>query len=208
MPPGHGLDGTKLRILEAAMVMFAEHGYHGASLRQIGEAAGIRAASIYEHFASKEDMLARLALLGHELLLEEMRASVVGAPSSDPIDQARALVAANVRAHGAYPMLAIVIETELHALSDEQAAPIKVLRQQGELFALQVVVRGIEQGVFAPKNLIATLAAIGGIAIRVPYWFVASDIYTLDDLAADYAELALVMLGAGPQATANTQFDM
>ena len=47
-------------ILAAALAVFAEHGYHGASLEQVAQAAGISKALIYEHFGSKRDLHASL----------------------------------------------------------------------------------------------------------------------------------------------------
>jgi AcrR family transcriptional regulator len=50
-------------ILAAALTVFAEHGYRGASIDEIAAAAGVSKALIYEHFPSKKDL--------HYSLLEE-----------------------------------------------------------------------------------------------------------------------------------------
>jgi AcrR family transcriptional regulator len=47
-------------ILAAAMEVFADRGYHGASIDQVAQAAGISKSLIYEHFASKADLHASL----------------------------------------------------------------------------------------------------------------------------------------------------
>jgi AcrR family transcriptional regulator len=47
-------------ILAAAEEVFAARGYHGASLDEIAQTAGISKALIYEHFASKRDLHASL----------------------------------------------------------------------------------------------------------------------------------------------------
>ncbi len=47
-------------ILAAAEEVFAANGYHGASLDDIAQAAGISKALIYEHFASKRELHASL----------------------------------------------------------------------------------------------------------------------------------------------------
>ena len=51
-------------ILAAALVVFGERGYHGASIDLIAKQAGISKALIYEHFASKRELHASL-LDGH-----------------------------------------------------------------------------------------------------------------------------------------------
>ena len=56
-------------ILQAAAGVFAEHGYHGASMTAIAAAAGIAPSVIYDHFSSKKD-------LHLELLTRHARAMV------------------------------------------------------------------------------------------------------------------------------------
>ncbi len=54
-----GLSGRE-QILDAAGRMFSEQGYGAASTRKIAMAVGVKQASLYYHFASKEDILAGL----------------------------------------------------------------------------------------------------------------------------------------------------
>jgi TetR/AcrR family transcriptional regulator, fatty acid metabolism regulator protein len=45
------------RILEAAVRVFADHGYHGARVSDIAADAGVAHGLLYHYFASKEDVL-------------------------------------------------------------------------------------------------------------------------------------------------------
>lgn len=47
---------TRTKIKEAALQLFAENGYEGTSLAQIAKIVGIKKASIYSHFSSKEEI--------------------------------------------------------------------------------------------------------------------------------------------------------
>lgn len=49
-------DERRLVILGAAQDVFAGRGYHGSSIDEIAQAAGISKALIYEHFPSKKDL--------------------------------------------------------------------------------------------------------------------------------------------------------
>ena len=49
-------------ILDAAAGLFADRGYHGVSIDDIGAAVGMSGPGIYRHFASKEDILAQMLL--------------------------------------------------------------------------------------------------------------------------------------------------
>ena len=48
---------TKEKILDAALTLFAENGYDGTSVEQIAGIVGIKAPSLYKHYAGKEDIL-------------------------------------------------------------------------------------------------------------------------------------------------------
>ena len=52
---------TKQEILETALDLFSRQGYEATSIAQIAEAVGIRKASMYSHFASKQEILDALA---------------------------------------------------------------------------------------------------------------------------------------------------
>lgn len=47
---------TKTRILDAAETLFAQRGFHGVSLRDITQMAGVQLALSHYHFGSKEDL--------------------------------------------------------------------------------------------------------------------------------------------------------
>ena len=48
---------TREEILEAALDLFAINGYEATSISQLADAVGIRKASLYSHFANKQDIL-------------------------------------------------------------------------------------------------------------------------------------------------------
>ena len=47
---------TQKKILTAALGVFAEHGYHGTSMRLVGEQAGVGQPLVVYHFPTKEDL--------------------------------------------------------------------------------------------------------------------------------------------------------
>ena len=52
-----GEETTKERIISVAIDLFAQKGFDAVSLREIAEAAGIRKATLYYYFASKDQIL-------------------------------------------------------------------------------------------------------------------------------------------------------
>ena len=53
-------EARRAAILDAALEVFAQHGYHAASIDDIAGAAGVSKALIYEHFKSKRELHAAL----------------------------------------------------------------------------------------------------------------------------------------------------
>jgi AcrR family transcriptional regulator len=62
-PSDGAVASPEKQILDAAAALFSTRGYAGTSTRAIAEAAGLRQPSLYYHFASKEEIFARL--VGH-----------------------------------------------------------------------------------------------------------------------------------------------
>jgi AcrR family transcriptional regulator len=192
LPPANGT-GTELRILLESLRLFAHHGYPGTSTRSIATAVGIKAPSLYEHFPSKEHILERLVLIGHRHLLTAFEDTLAQCPP-DPVSQVRALVRTHVLSHVTYPLLAIVTNDELHHLSPERSAEALRLRARTEQLAADTNRQGLRDGVFDPRELTTTTAAIASMGVRAPYWFEPTPDLSAEDLADAYAELAIRML--------------
>lgn len=62
------------RILDAAIRVFAEHGYHGARVGDIAEDAGVAHGLLYHYFASKDDVLRTIFLENWGALIARFRA--------------------------------------------------------------------------------------------------------------------------------------
>jgi AcrR family transcriptional regulator len=195
LPEGVTPPGTRGRILLGALKLFAEFGFHGTSIRDIAAEVGINSATLYSHYPSKEQVLADLVLIGHEELHRYLQEALLSA-GTDPADQLSALVRAQVRAHADYPLLALVANQELHALSPERAAPALALRQQATDLAARVLDSGVRSGAFTVDDPLLAGLAITAMGIRVASWFGPDQPYTRDQLADAFARYALRIVGA------------
>lgn len=193
LPPLPALDATERRILEVALRLFASHGFHGTSMRDLAKVLETQPSALYASFPSKDHLLAELVRVGHEVHLAALRAGLL-AGGGDPMDQLRAVVRANAHMHLAYPHLAVVVNDELHVLPPELAEPGLALRRQGVALLTDIVGRGIALGRFQARHPAVTIAAIGAMSLRIPYWYQASDGLTPEDLADAQVELAVRMV--------------
>jgi len=190
LPPRATSDGTLRRLQEAALVGFGDRGYHGVSIRELAEAAGITVSSIYAHVKAKQELLGELVLIAHMEHNELLRAALLDAPP-DPAEQIRALMRAHVSLHATYPLLARVANRELHALSEENAARALAYRHGSEELFLDVIQRGVAQGVFSVPDAWLAVAAIAAMGLRVAEWYTPESGRTPEEIAEAYALFAV-----------------
>lgn len=55
--PANSSQETRDRIIDAAEMLFADHGFHSVSLRQITKEAGVNIAAVNYHFGSRESLV-------------------------------------------------------------------------------------------------------------------------------------------------------
>jgi AcrR family transcriptional regulator len=79
-PPRRRLTAEERRtgILDSALAVFSESGYHSASIDDIAREAGVSKALIYDHFASKQELYADLIARNARELTQRIGAALVG----------------------------------------------------------------------------------------------------------------------------------
>ena len=124
-------------ILERAGELFSERGYHATSMRDIAEAIGIRAPSLYAHIARKEDLLYGIVTEAATQFL----ASVDGvrASTGSPATKLRDAMRAHVRVVADNLQGARVFHHEWRALSEPRRAEIQALRDRYEALWDQLI---------------------------------------------------------------------
>lgn len=84
------MSGRREQILDTAAALFAERGFHGVSVADLGAACGISGPALYKHFPSKDAMLADMLVSISEELLEVGRQR--DGEADDPREALRALI--------------------------------------------------------------------------------------------------------------------
>jgi AcrR family transcriptional regulator len=77
-------------ILEAATACFAREGFHATSMRDIYRECGLSAGAVYNHFASKQEIV---RALGEERLRDAQRQREALKLIEDPVEALRLLAA-------------------------------------------------------------------------------------------------------------------
>lgn len=81
-------------VVAAAGRLFAERGYHGTSMRDLGRELGLQGSSLYSHVSSKEDLLVEVIERGAERFQASAARAMTG--SDDPQQQLRSLISGHI----------------------------------------------------------------------------------------------------------------
>jgi TetR/AcrR family transcriptional regulator, cholesterol catabolism regulator len=120
----------KEQILEAAARLFGRRGYHGTSMRDIGEETGLLPGSLYAHIASKEDLLHEIVRRAADEFLS--RVERVLATEADPARRLRLAMRAHVAVVAESLDAAWVFHHEWRALGPARREEIRELRRRYE----------------------------------------------------------------------------
>ena len=71
-PPERRIAARRAQILEAAEAVFAAKGYHGATTREIAQAADVSEGTLYNYFANKRDLFIGLMASRTDELVESI----------------------------------------------------------------------------------------------------------------------------------------
>jgi AcrR family transcriptional regulator len=107
--------------------MFAEYGYHGVSIEDLGASVGISGPAVYKHFSSKDALLADLLVGISEDLLQGGRAEVAAAHS--PEEALERLVDWHLDFSLNEPNLIRVQDRDLASLSPADAHAVRRLQR-------------------------------------------------------------------------------
>ncbi|HUY46387.1 MAG TPA: TetR/AcrR family transcriptional regulator [Streptosporangiaceae bacterium] len=117
----------RAEILSAAAKLFAQRGYHGVSIGDLGRAVGLTGPALYRHFRGKEALLAEMLLDISERLLTEGRRRVAGAGC--PSDALNALLDWHIEFALNEPALITVHERELDNVPQPQRREVRRLQR-------------------------------------------------------------------------------
>ena len=116
------------QILDTAARLFAERGFHGVSVVELGAACGISGPALYKHFESKDAMLAEMLVDISERLLRVGRERSAAAAS--PLDALESLVAWHVDFALAHRPLIVLQDRDWASLPEEAREQVRSLQRR------------------------------------------------------------------------------
>ena len=187
------------QIIEAAARVFAERGFHGATTQDIADVLGIKQASLYYYFSSKEAALELVCLRGVEGFFEAAKA-IAARPES-----ARKRMALLINSHLS-PLVDRADFVKVF-LNERQHLPTESRRRIGrwsrglERIFEEVIKEGIANGEFraALDPRMATLAILG-MCNAVSSWQRNENV-DVAQISAEFARLVIDGIGTRPAAS-------
>jgi AcrR family transcriptional regulator len=150
--------GRRDQILATAAGLFAQRGYHGVSVADLGAACGISGPALYKHFASKQAMLAEMLVSISEELLREGRRRVAETP--EPREALAALVDWHVDFALRHRPLIVVQDRDWESLPADARERVRALqREYVDLWASEL--RVVDPGLDLPTARAMAHAAFG-----------------------------------------------
>jgi len=200
LPPRADADGTRRRLLEAALIAFSERGFHGVSVRELARATDIHPSSMYAHLPSKEAVLMELMVLGHTEYAARVRTAVEEEADTDVTGRLAAFTRAHVGMHVDYSLLARVANRELHALSPERRAEVAEIRDGCVALLLRLIEEGVESGAFSTPDVFLAATMIGRMGMSVSDWWSPELEYPADHVIDVFVDGSLRLVGAATPA--------
>jgi AcrR family transcriptional regulator len=152
-------------LLDAAAGMFAERGYNGVSIEDLGSAVGVSGPAVYRHFASKQAVLAALLVGVSRGLLDG--GTAVEEASADAAGALRALIAFHVDFALDEPDTIRVQDRDLDALSESERREVR--RLQRRYVEVWTRVLGELHPSLAPDELRVRVQATFGLINSTPH---------------------------------------
>lgn len=203
LPESEMFTPSQRAILLACVELFGSVGYAGTSVRDIAALVGIKSASLYKSFATKQAMLDALNAIGHTEFNRRQIAAVL-AVGGDPREQLAATVRCLVGIACAYPRLTRIVNSEVHNLSPAGFDRDQAARLQSAAVLQDILTRGREQGLFVEADEEAVTVVCWSLALGLASWFPFAPQMTVERLSDSYVNIVLRMVGSGVEVEGET----
>lgn len=186
------------RILDAAIAVIAEKGFHNSRVSEIAERANVADGTIYLYFKSKEQILMAALDSAFEAFLRRAKEELTGA--NDAPSKLRILARLHLRALSQNRSVAVVLQTELRQ-SAKFLAEFSQRELKGYFNLIREIIREGQQAGSIHKEVsdkIAAACLFGALDELVTAWVLSTHEYDLASAADPVVDLLLKGMEVGP----------
>lgn len=178
----------KDEILTASAKLFKEKGYSAVTMRDLAQTLGIKAASLYNHINSKQEILAHIILS----IAEEFTEGITTILNSDQstLGKLRNIIALHVEITSNNSNGMASLNNDWMHLEDEQAYYLK-LRQDYEDNFRSIIKKGIANNELKQMDLEVALFSILSTLRSLYLWIPSKEDINKEELAANLSDVLL-----------------
>ena len=175
---------TRDDIVIASGKRFATHGYHGTSMRDLGDDLGILGSSIYAHVGGKHELLVAVVERASELFSASAAAAIaIGGVADETL---KALVAGHIDVLVDHAAEARTFLNEAGFLDEADRLHVTQIRDDYEAGFRSTIQRGVDDGTFR-KAVDVEVASIYILSIlnAIERWYRPNGRFDRAELATD-----------------------
>lgn len=189
LPP---LSKRKQQILDAAQDLFSHKGYEVASMRDLAEALDIKAASLYSHYSSKDDMLWEIAIRAKQAFFQKvLPLALVDAPVEVRL---REMLGAHVEVIIENINASAIFFGEWKHLNEPRRSEFARHQDNYEKSFKAMLDQGIASGVFRPQNSLFAARSLLASINWIHKWYKPSGNMDPKEIAEQASDFGLAAL--------------
>jgi len=186
------VSATKKIIKAAAINLFYKKSYFATAMSNIALDSNIRKASIYHHYASKEDILYDILMTTMEELNRYIKSCLEGIDNVE--SQMRTAVRAHVQFHCDRQQEVLIADSELRGLTANNFKSFVSQRDAYEKLFQNMIIQGMDQGYFAAGDANVISYAVLTMCTAVAHWFNPNGRLSGDQISTIYEGLVVTRL--------------
>lgn len=179
--------------LQTAVDVLATHGYHGASIRRIAEAAGLSVPGLYHHYDSKQSILDAATNATMAEMLKHTRAARDAA--ADPGERFDNIVEALIRFHLQRRTHAFVASTEMRSMEPDLYRRHVAQRDEQQQMIADAISECVAAGLFDSASPTDAARAISSLCVSISSWYKPEGPSSPDEIVDTYLTYARRIAG-------------
>jgi len=194
---------TSEAVLDAALTLFAQRGYHGTALSQIAEMLNIRTPSLYNHMRSKHELLRTIVDETTAGVLADFHRAVAG--STDPEERLYRATLVYARRHATHRREALIVNRDTASLDQPHRDEMQRRRREHGHAMRGLIADGVATGVYTVDSAALASFAIREMCVSIARWFRPDGDFTAAEVAEQYTRFALRIVNASPHKDESSQ---
>jgi len=159
----------KQEIISVAAALFNERGYSAVSMRDIAQEVGVKAASLYNHIDSKQELLSTIVMNLARTFTAGMEEVI--AVGESPVEKIRRLIEMHIDITVNHSQALASLNNDWMHLEQEDLSAFLKMREDYENNFRKIIREGIERGELKPRHPEVILFSILSTLRTLYLWY-------------------------------------